>query len=111
VGVSFTSGYPDNLHALAMSQTMAEEHGEPLVVVLKRNPDNAFDSNAVEVHVPSLGEYGMIGHLNRHVAARFAPLMDAGTRFAASVEWVRIHPDHPDRPGISISVWPAADDG
>lgn len=105
VGVSFTPHYPDNLHALSVMQNEAEATGEPLAVVLRRNPDNPYDSNAVEVHVPALGDAGMIGHLTRPIAARFAGDMDSGAEFAAHVHWVRINPSHPDRPGVTIAAW------
>jgi hypothetical protein len=106
VGVSFTPGYPDNLHTLSWMQDEAEAKEEPLVVVLVRNPDNPYDSNAVEVHVPALGEMAMIGHLTRPIAARFAcDIDDKGYRFGAQVHWVRINPDHPDRPGVTITAW------
>lgn len=87
---------------------MLEEHfnwrppTEPLVVVLVRNPDNNFDANAIEVHIPALGEMGFIGHLTRPIAARLAPEIDSGTQWAAAVVSVLIDPDHMDRPGISI---------
>lgn len=132
VGVSFVPGYPDNLHALAelmkpkvvpypmmsgeMSQYFAErdyedyveKHGhflppEPLPAILVRNPDNEYDPNAIQVHVPSLGEeWGLIGHLTRPIAARMAPEIDDGHEWQAEVVSVLIDPDHPDRPGISI---------
>lgn len=106
VGVSFTAGYPDNLYALDEAWThRLLDADEPLPVILVRNPENEYDANAIEVHVPSLGEeWGMIGHLTRPIAARMAPEMDAGGRFVAEVVSVLIDPDHPDRPGISIHV-------
>lgn len=132
VGVTFVPAYPDNLTALAelmkpklllypmlngeVAQEMAErdyeryveKHGpfvppEPLAVVLRRNPKNEYDSNAIEVHVPALGKHGMIGHLTRPIAARMAPEMDKGILWSAEVESVLIDPDHLDRPGISIT--------
>lgn len=103
VGVSFVPAYPDNLYALDRSAIEAEHQGEALTVILKRNPDNAYDPNAIEVHVPALGEeWAMIGHLTRPIAARMAPEMDAGVRWAARVESVLIDPKYLDRPGISI---------
>ena len=103
VGVTFTPGYPDNLDALDGAAQEAHHLDEPLPVVLVRNPDNEYDSNAVEIHVPSLGsEWGMIGHMMAPLAARLAPEMDAGVRWQAEVESVLVNPDHPDRPGISI---------
>ena len=103
VGVSFVPGYPGNLHRLNEMVNGAHEAPELPTVVLKRNPDNPYDSNAVEVHVPALGEHGMIGHMERPLAARLAPDMDAGGRWVAGIEAVLIDPDHEDRPGISIT--------
>jgi hypothetical protein len=103
VGVSFVPGYPDNLTELASVSDAARLEGEALTAVLRRNPLNPHDANAVEVHVPALGDNGFIGHLTRPIAARVAPDMDAGARWAAEVGDVLIDPDHLDRPGISIT--------
>lgn len=110
VGVTFVPGYPKNL--LELSRVMDEyevhrrvedwEQRERVPVVLKRNPDNEYDSNAIEVHVPAIGEDGFIGHLTRPIAARMAPELDRGERWLAEVGDVLIDPDHMDRPGISI---------
>lgn len=110
VGVSFVNAYPDNLYALDQAQHEAQASGEPLTVVLVRNPDNAYDANAIEVHVPALGEsWAMIGHLTRPIAARLAPEMDGGAHWAAAVESVLIDPAHLDNPGISIQCARVAD--
>lgn len=101
VGVSFVPAYPDNLHQLDMIWNQTT--GEPLAAVLIRNPKNEYDANAIEVHVPALGEHGMIGHLTRPIAARMAPEMDEGVIWSAEVDSVLIDPDHLDRPGISIT--------
>lgn len=103
VGVSFVPGYPDNLHRLSAASDEARRLGEPLAVVLKRNPKNQYDPNAIEVHVPSLGDGGFIGHLTRPIVARMALEMDAGDVWGAEVGDVLIDPDHMDRPGISIN--------
>ena len=112
VGVSFVDAYPDNLWALdQMWSDRVLDNDEPLVAILVRNPDNAYDANAIEVHVPALGdEWGMIGHLTRPIAARLAPEMDAGHDWRARVESVLIDPDHMDRPGISIKCAPAQEE-
>lgn len=104
VGVSFTAGYPGNLHALASHWELANR--EPIPVVLIRNPANPHDSNAIEVHVPALGDLGMIGHLRRDLAAHLAPLLDAGELWQAWIYQLRINPHHPDRPGIDIGIRP-----
>ena len=130
VGVSFTPHYPDNLLELSrvanpprvpapefsygdqaqlridMERAEAELRRagwEPLAAVLVRNPDNEYAANAIEVHVPALGqEMGFIGHLTRPIAARMAPEIDGGTPWAATIESVLIDPDYMDRPGIAI---------
>lgn len=103
VGVSSVPAYPDNLWALDQSAADAERSGEPLRVILVRNPDNEYDSNAIQVHVPALGdEWGFIGHLTRPIAARMAPEMDNDIEWEAEIVSVLIDPDHLDRPGISI---------
>jgi len=105
VGVSFAPGYPDNLHSLENLAGRAYIKGEEgLAAVLIRNPDNPFDENAIEVHIPALGDMGMIGHLPRDLSSKLAPLLDDGMKWSAMIENVYINPDHPDRPGISISV-------
>lgn len=108
VGVSFAPGYPDNLHALdhAMKSRVLLDLGdpEPLPAILVRNPENPYDTNAIAVHCPSLGDNAMIGHLPRALAVRLAPEMDAGHLYAGAIHYVKVHDDHPDRPGIEITI-------
>ena len=73
-------------------------------VILVRNPANAYDVNAVEVHVPALGEGAFIGHLAREIAAKIAPLIDAGVEYRAYVNWVRVAVGHEDRPGVDVTI-------
>lgn len=106
VGVSFVPSWPRNLYALeelSMATTLLGD--EQIPVVLQRRPDNPHDSNAIEVHVPALGELAFVGHLPRAVAARLAPHLDAGERWLAEVGAVRIHPDHPEHPGLTVRCW------
>lgn len=102
VGVTFVPTYPTNLHLLA--DITAGLSDERLPVILIRNPANAYDFNAVEVHIPALGDMAMIGHIGRQHAAKLAPLMDSGVEFSAEVSWCRIDPDHFDKPGIDIAI-------
>lgn len=103
VGVTYTPRYPDNLISL---RSLADGHvsltDEPLAAVFVRNPANEYDANAIEVHVPSLGDDAMIGHVPRHIAAWLAPEIDSGSTFQVGVDGVWINPEHPDRPGISV---------
>ncbi len=75
---------------------------EPLPIVLIRNPDNPHDTNAVEVHQPSIG--GMLGHLPRDIAARVAPWLDAGHKLRVGVASVLVMPGSEDNPGVSLCV-------
>lgn len=102
VGVTFVPYYPTNLHLLADITTGLTD--ERLPVILVRNPANPYDANAVEIHIPALGEMAMIGHVPRDQAARLAPLMDSGIEFVAEVAWCRIDPAHYDKLGIDVAV-------
>lgn len=104
VGVTFVPAYPNNLLLLGEVAAEAAARKEALTVALRRNLENPYDANATEVHIPALGDMAMIGHLSREIAARIAPRLDAGDQFLAEVYWVRIDPDHLDRPGIDISI-------
>lgn len=98
VGVTFVDGYPENLHRLADLER-ERRRGEPLAVLLLREPLNQHDPNAVAVHVPAVGP---VGHLNREIAGQVAPLLDTGRVRVLADLYVRIHPDHPDRPGLTV---------
>lgn len=104
VGVTFVPGYPDNLLELSKLQFFHEHAEEYPVAVLRRNPENLYDANAIEVHVPALGDAGMIGHLPAAVAAKLAPLIDAGERWQAWFTSVRIASEHEDRPGATVTI-------
>lgn len=102
-GVTFVADYPDNLLDLASVQRRKERRGddEPLTVILRRNPENAYDANAIEVHQPHVG---MLGHVPKEIAERLAPCLDDGEIWQAWLGDVRIHPDNPEQPGVDIKV-------
>lgn len=101
VGMTFVPGYPGNLHQISEVMDRSTTP-ESLSAVLKRAPDNPYDANAVEVHVPAVG---MVGHLSRDDAAMVAPMLDSPMiRCLASVYGVRIASNNPDNPGIDILV-------
>lgn len=118
VGLSFVPGYPDNimeLNAIAAKQMVDspnvfgdEEVMVPILCRLVRNPSNEFDSNAIEVHVPSFEGKEMLGHIPAAVSSRLAPLLDAGESWSAAVTNILVDPQHPDNPGILIEVEKAA---
>jgi hypothetical protein len=115
VGVSFADDYPDNLTRLRESwerhYLTTGEEPEGLAAVLVRRPDNKHDPNAIEVHVPAVGMVGQVPAKGANLAAKLSAELDAGVRWTAEVEDVLIHPDHPDRPGITVKVGRAPDEG
>lgn len=64
VGSQFAPG----ARSILLTLTDAQE------LTLKRNPDNKYDSNAIEVRY----EGSMLGHVPAVIAAALAPVMDAG---------------------------------
>src|SRR6185312_7413733 len=48
---------------------------------LRREPNNAYDSNAIAVHYGNL----QLGYVKRGIAAHIAPIIDAGERYRARV--------------------------
>lgn len=100
-GVSFRPEYPGNLLALAETQyNDGRPTGEGTSGVLIAEPDNEYDPNAVQVHSPSVG---FIGYLPKRMAADAQLKLRQGLRPVCEIE-VRVHPDHPERPGADIIV-------
>lgn len=101
VGLTFTERYPDWCYELADALEADTHLGESLPVVLKANPANKFDADAIEVHVPFLNS--MVGHIPRTHNRPIAEGMRAGFIYLAELA-VRIHPDHPENPGLDITI-------
>lgn len=99
-GVSFIPGYPDNLYSL--SEELLQNPDLQIVAELRRNPENPYDSNAIEVWANSSS---MVGHLPRETAAKIAPLLDSGVNYQAIIHWVRISSDNSHNPGLDVLVW------
>jgi hypothetical protein len=79
VGVSFIDGYPHNL--LDMQSYRMANPGT-MWLTLKREPENPYDANAIGVW----WDGHKIGHLNKVIAYRMAPELDAGQSWLARVE-------------------------
>lgn len=101
-GVTFAPNYPESFHLLRIAMIEAAADAEGLAVVLKREPSNPHDINAIEVHVPALGH--RVGHIPRHIALKWAPRLDARETPRAWVSWVPVDPGNEHRPGIDIVV-------
>ncbi len=101
VGLSFQVRYPRNLRAL---KSLAED-GEAPELVLRRNPENTYDANAIEVRgIRPNGSESMIGHLPAGLAARIAPELDAGAGWRVTGYEVLVSAGHEDKPGLSIDL-------
>lgn len=97
-GVTFVDGYPDNLHDLRGMDEGRNPH-EHIAAVLIRAASEKYP-DAIEVHVPAVGR---IGSVPADIAAILAPAIDTGETWGAFVEGVFVNPDHPDRPGVSVT--------
>jgi hypothetical protein len=105
VGVSFVDGYPHNLHRIANDAA----HGhEGVAVFLQREPDNPYDPNAIAVLVATTDTpANKVGHLPRDLAAKFAASLDKNPDgWRATLESVDVIGDHPERPGLTIRIYP-----
>lgn len=113
VGLSFVDGYPENVYLLndiAGSEDQQQASAmEPLPAVLIRNPANAFDANAIEVHIPALGDHAMVGHVPAAVAKRLSPCLDQGEVWKSDIYMVAVHPEHPENPGIHLMIQKISD--
>jgi hypothetical protein len=95
-GVGHVPDYPDNLLGLAEVLNQIED-SEGVGVVLRREPDNVHDRNAIAVYVPS-GGTDFVGYVPRRLAETLAPILDAGREFICSVVEVS------SGPGLRVSV-------
>lgn len=102
VGCSFSPGYPGNYRAL---KALAEdENQETPSIVLRHDPDNPHDNNAVQVLAVRPAGLRMLGHLPRAVAPRIAGELDAGKDWRVTGYEVLEDPRHVDKPGLSITA-------
>jgi hypothetical protein len=111
VGLTFIDAYPANVQSLEafVMEAQARALGwsgnavdAPVEVVLIRNPENEFDSNAIEVHVPVLGRRSMIGHVPRALAEKLSPSLDRGDVWQSKVLSVLVSEENPDLPGVEV---------
>lgn len=72
---------------------------ESTPVTLKREPNNTFDANAIQLYAPIKGRDERIGYLPKEIAKELAPKLDAGSVISARVEEV-----HPKEKLILISL-------
>ena len=64
---------------------------------LVRQPQNAFDANAVAVHFGRL----QLGFVRKEIAARIAPNMDAGERYRAEIK----HITGGGTRSVGVNIW------
>lgn len=58
-------------------------------IILKREPDNKFDTNAIAVYSID----GQVGYIGREYAKILAPLIDSGVKLVATVNEVDRYKD------------------
>lgn len=69
----------------SMQRQMADSL--PVMVSLKREPENSHDENAIAIHLDTLRPGMMIGYVPRGVAEVLAPAMD-GKRVKIETAWL-----------------------
>lgn len=89
-------------------QTAVETEGS-VPARLEPEPTNPYDPHAVRVVVPALGpEFEHIGYLPARThgcpARAVSDDLARGVRWEARITKVRVHDDHPDRPGIDVTL-------
>lgn len=87
----------------ANEAAMATQGDEGVIGVLIREPENPYDPNAVQVHVPGIGKVGWVPAKTGD-SARISAQLDAGYQVHCAV-YARIDPDHPDNPGVTAVLW------
>lgn len=118
VGMTFVPGYPDNVYALRDAETPEDDgdlFGDELLVeddgsleiplLMRRNPQNPHDENAIEVHAPQLGEASMLGHVPATIAARLAPHLDAHEEWNIYLERIAVVPGKESNPGLHLHIF------
>lgn len=115
VGMTFVKGYPDNVYKLRNTSTGPVDDDDDfgdfdddgyldIPLVMRRNPQNEFDANAIEVHAPQLGRDSMLGHIPANIAARLAPHLDANEEWNILLERVAVVPGKESNPGLHIHI-------
>ncbi len=68
-------------------QFLKQFQPEDLSITLEREPENKFDSNAIQivVHIKPISRKTVIGYVPRGLAKELAKVMDAGIHAAASL--------------------------
>lgn len=97
-GLTFEADYPRSLHWLGH---LAAE-GRPPVLVLAREPDNAYDPSAVAVRSAVTGR--QLGHLPAALAGRIALELDAGADWRVESYEALVQEGFEDRPGLSLRL-------
>ena len=88
VGVTFAN--PDGSDRQALIEDLDDMlQSSPFVdLLLKREPENAYDSNAIQVLD---GKSRQLGYLSRSVCTTLAPIMDNGVEVKCNLEQITGH--------------------
>ena len=101
VGEPHRPGYPDTLLGFAEILRSCSP-GDYLAVVLRRDRGNVDDATPIEVHIAA--ENSHVGFVPEALARHITPVLDAGGRLRASAVEVPVHPDSPDKPGLTVRL-------
>lgn len=96
VGLTFNKNYPKNIYAIAKDFALGND-----TVLLVREIDNQFDSNAVAVYHGN----EQVGHISAKLAAFIAPQIDAGIHWYAAIESIVVSQSNTNNPGLKITLW------
>lgn len=68
-------------------QFLKQFHLNDLTVTLKREPDNEFDNNAIQiiVHIKPISRRTVIGYLPKELARELSKVIDIGIQVKASL--------------------------
>jgi len=106
-GVTFRDAYPENILSLVGRPELDHDfvdEPEGIRASLKRDLNNEYDPNAIEVHIPCLGKDSHVGFLPKALAGKLAPQIDSGTHYSARAVEVNINLENPKQPGLHVKI-------
>lgn len=106
-GVTFRDAYPENILSLLGRPELDhdfDDEPEGIRASLKRDPNNEYDPNAIEVHIPCLGKDSHVGFLPKALSEKLASRIDNGIHYTVRAVEVNINHDNPRQPGLHVKI-------